>query len=386
MTLHPESLATAAFAVSLALTAALTAMGAFLKGQPGLRKWILALWLACAGTVLLALRGSVPEAIPVLGGHLMLSLSAAMTWVGMAEFCGRPVEVRRALELSAIYIGVHAFFLLVHPSLGIRSINYILMSIAWNLAIAWMLLRHGPKELTGSSRLVAGLFLADTLFNAGVLLVRATHPLAANTNWLGSLEVAQYLEGLVAGTLETLGLAILLSHRLFAQLQQAARSDGLTGILNRRTLDEEAARLLEICQRQGLPCAVLMADVDHFKHFNDAHGHLAGDEALRHLAKLIGPELRKTDLFGRYGGEEFTLFLPGSQGPQALAVADRFRALVASRPVTWVGAELPLTISVGVAAYGGAGPVELMLLYTEADKALYLAKERGRNRVELTPD
>lgn len=380
--LHQESLALAAFVISIALTASLTAMGVILRGQPGLRLWILALWLAAGGTVLLGFRGRLPEVVPVLGGHALLVFSAALSWAGVREFCGRPLNLRLAYGFAALYLAVHAHFLFGHPSWAARSLNYTVMAAAWNLAIAWTLFRQGPAGLDRSTRLVASLFLLDALCALGFLLFKLLDPQAHAPARLNALAAAQYLQGLVLGTLEVLGFVLMLSHRLLAKAQEAARRDGLTGILNRRALDEEAARLVEVCHRQRIPCSLAMIDLDHFKDLNDRLGHAAGDAALRHVAELLQGELRKADLLGRYGGEEFCIVMPGTPLEQARGVAERLRERVAQKGPVWESQILPLTCSLGLACSDGMGPGDPAALQARADRCLYRAKALGRNRVE----
>lgn len=383
MMLHQESLALAAFAVSLALTASLSAMGIILRGQPGLRWWILALWLAAGGTVLLGFRGRLPDVIPVMGGHTLLALGAVMTWAGVRELCERPLKLGLGLGFTGSYLAVHAYFLFGYPSFAIRGLNYTAMSAAWNLAIAWTLFRHAPSDLLRSFRLVASLFLVDALGSLGILLFKALDPQAAAPQRLNGLAAAQYLQGVVLGTLEVMGFVLLLNHRLLRKVQESARRDGLTGVLNRRALDEEASRLLEVCHRQRIPCALAMIDLDHFKDLNDRFGHAAGDAALRHIANLLQGELRKADLLGRYGGEEFCILMPGTPLELARGVAERLRERATHCGPTWNGQALPLTFSLGLACSEGLGAADYPALQGRADRCLYQAKQRGRDRVEI---
>ncbi len=172
--------------------------------------------------------------------------------------------------------------------------------------------------------------------------------------------------------------------RMNDELRLLATTDFLTGLPNRRAfmrrLEDEHARL----QRDPGACAaVLLLDIDHFKHINDEHGHAAGDAVLRQLGGLLRDGQRKIDMLGRIGGEEFALLLPGT-GPDAAAVyAERLRLRVAEAAMLLDdGLRLTVTISIGIAALGGAdsgGDVGLR----RADQALYCAKRGGRNRVEL---
>lgn len=163
------------------------------------------------------------------------------------------------------------------------------------------------------------------------------------------------------------------------QLDHMAHADGLTGLANRRRLDEYLAGAWAANTAQERPLALLVIDVDHFKRYNDQYGHLAGDELLKQLAAVLKQCLRRSeDLVARYGGEEFMVVLPGAELEVARTLAESMRATVA--------ANIPgVTISVGVASargVPGAAPAELV---AEADAALYRAKNGGRNRVEVAP-
>ncbi|MGD9545956.1 MAG: diguanylate cyclase [Candidatus Krumholzibacteriia bacterium] len=171
-------------------------------------------------------------------------------------------------------------------------------------------------------------------------------------------------------------------------LAEQALRDSLTGLANRRGLFAQTESILRLARRGNHPTSLLMLDVDHFKEFNDAHGHLAGDEALKAVAGVLGEAARRSDVVARYGGEEFVILLPETGAAGARDVAERIRTRVAALG----GLPRPLTASIGVATLGTGFPDEddvrgkTDLLLHMADEALYLAKENGRNRVETAPE
>jgi diguanylate cyclase (GGDEF)-like protein len=165
------------------------------------------------------------------------------------------------------------------------------------------------------------------------------------------------------------------------ELEQLAATDALTGVANRRTLDQTLRHEWFRAQRSGLPLSVLMIDADHFKAFNDRHGHPAGDEALRSLAEVIRNNVhRPTDLVARYGGEEFSVILAETDNEGARQIAERIREQVEQLP-TVAGDEHPMTVSIGISTWTTATDISLEQVLFSADKALYQAKEGGRNRV-----
>jgi two-component system cell cycle response regulator len=165
------------------------------------------------------------------------------------------------------------------------------------------------------------------------------------------------------------------------QLVRIARTDGLTGIDNRRRLEERLEEAFEHSRRLDEPFACVMCDLDKFKSVNDTYGHQAGDAVLRQLAQLLRDQAREIDRVGRYGGEEFMLVLPGADVDAALAFAERVRKAVEGRTFSFAGAVIRRTMSCGVAAWPHPRIPDVPTLVRAADDALYAAKAQGRNRV-----
>jgi two-component system, cell cycle response regulator len=165
-------------------------------------------------------------------------------------------------------------------------------------------------------------------------------------------------------------------------LADRAARDGLTGLFNRRELDSRAAQAVALAARHGRPLSCLLLDIDHFKQVNDTHGHAAGDTVLLEAAQRIRNGCRISDIVGRYGGEEFVVLLPETDGSAAVEAADKLRALLADTPVTAGATSIPIRASIGVAAWSAAMRSP-SALYAAADEALYRAKDLGRDRTEL---
>ncbi|MDR0184678.1 sensor domain-containing diguanylate cyclase [Lysobacter arvi] len=189
-------------------------------------------------------------------------------------------------------------------------------------------------------------------------------------------------ESLAIRLCEQLSLA-LANVRLRESLRHQAVRDPLTGLFNRRYLEESLAREIARCQRRAQPLAVLMLDVDHFKSFNDRHGHAMGDAALSAFARMLKTRCRPEDIACRYGGEEFTLILPETDLATALERAEDIRAGAAMLRIGDAGdAMLRITVSIGVALMPEHGEVGLELMRA-GDRALYRAKHEGRDRVAV---
>ena len=178
--------------------------------------------------------------------------------------------------------------------------------------------------------------------------------------------------------------------QLYSTVKELSILDGLTGLYVRRHFLDRFQEELQRSIKFGLPLTVLMLDIDHFKRYNDEFGHLVGDATLREVAAILRENLRKVDIVARYGGEEFVAVLPETTGTSALEVAERIRSSIARRRFKVYDVEAQVTVSLGISLYPSDIPENRRgTLYRDlgfdlirhADKALYRAKEEGRNRV-----
>lgn len=206
---------------------------------------------------------------------------------------------------------------------------------------------------------------------------------------LGGLRYYEVKKLLIAGRAERpLGVALILRDitevkKHIAQLEDLASRDGLTGILNLRQWRFLADNELARNQRNAKGLALLMIDLDHFKRVNDEYGHAAGDQVLKECTRKLAALVRPSDPFGRLGGEEFGLLLPDTDPAVALHKAEQLRAAVAGMEIAIGGGAIRATLSIGLACVSPGDPaLSLDALLQRADRALYRAKEAGRNRVE----
>ena len=192
------------------------------------------------------------------------------------------------------------------------------------------------------------------------------------------------LRARVAIGVRILELEARLQESLASAAERAVR-DGLTGLFNRREFDRRLADEVQRVARYQRPLSLLMIDIDHFKHYNDQHGHPQGDTLLRELSTLFLSCVRSTDFIARYGGEEFAVLLPETDPASALAVARSILERVGAHPFLYRETQpgAALTVSIGVAGRDDAHPDAERLLLA-ADQALYQAKREGRNRVVAT--
>jgi polar amino acid transport system substrate-binding protein len=175
-------------------------------------------------------------------------------------------------------------------------------------------------------------------------------------------------------------------HQANARLAEASQRDGLTGLHNRSYFEARLAAALRSCARRRLRLSLAMIDLDHFKRVNDSHGHLAGDEALRQVARLLERRFRReSDATARYGGEEFVLLVEGDELEEVAAQLEALREEIASTPCRVDETSLPLSISIGLHSTVPEPDADLRETIRAADAALYRAKAAGRNRLALSP-
>jgi len=170
--------------------------------------------------------------------------------------------------------------------------------------------------------------------------------------------------------------------RLYERTKQLSITDGLTMVYNHRYFQEQLMREFSRSERSDKPLSLILLDIDHFKRFNDTYGHQQGDIVLKELARALQGKIRTCDVLARYGGEEFAIIMPETADSASAEVAERLRAAVESHSVPGQDEELKITISMGVGTWPGEGVSSPAELISAADRALYRAKENGRNRVE----
>ena len=166
-------------------------------------------------------------------------------------------------------------------------------------------------------------------------------------------------------------------------LEELALTDPLTGLPNRRAIEEWATRQLSGAARYGFSFLVVLADLDHFKTVNDTHGHDAGDAVLKKFAEILSTNSRRSDICGRIGGEEFLFVLTHTSQENAVMVVERMRAELEAAKFDFDGGSLTVTASFGLAGFEGTQVPDFNRLVSQADAALYAAKRTGRNRIEI---
>jgi len=380
MSLDFPTLTVLGFLLCIGIAVGFSLLLVVLRGQPVLRLWTASLWLLTLGVTLLALRPYLPLAPAILAGNAAMAGCALLMLRGVALHLEQPLPLWRPLLMAAVFMACIFAFLVLWPDLGVRLQVFSVFTLLVDGWIAWLLLRHAPVQQRTSCRLAAVVFLAEAALYAVRLFLPVAPDAGEDIMRTGTPMFVTYIAGVMLELARCFAMVLLLVERMLVDLRRAARTDGLTGLLNRSAVLADGQVQLQRLRRQGRPLALLLIDVDHFKQINDRCGHLAGDQVLRHFAAVLQHGLQGRDtLLGRYGGEEFVLVLAGSTQAEAMARAATIRTALQQKPARLATGPVTFTASIGLAMDDGKG--ELSTLLAAADAALYRAKAAGRDRL-----
>lgn len=337
-----------------------------------------------AAYVLQLIEGGPAWSLMSVANHT-LTLAAPIAYsLGAARFFGRPVPLWRPLmAFSAAYVLAQV---LVQWSAGpaVRYAMLAAMSAAIFFAMAWTAI-HGARTFAKDLR---GEMIFFALLIGGICILNA---LKFWKIWGGGLEALHmdsrfqmvfYIYMCTLATILPPSIVWLVLRRLADDLRNMAGRDPMTDLLNRRGISEALQTYFNT--RNATPARLLLMDVDHFKLINDSHGHQAGDEVICHIARLLRSTVRRGDLTGRIGGEEFVAICLETDGDGVMQLAERLRAVVESQPIRMAGTGrlLSCTVTIGISPeFHGVQGMEDAL--QQADVALYRGKAAGRNRIEL---
>jgi diguanylate cyclase (GGDEF)-like protein len=371
-------------ALILLFSGLLTLAGLQAGNTRGTQHWALGGLCIGLGLGFSFLQQSLPGSAWVLVcGATLVALGAGFQFNGIQSFKSGSCNKYIPWSLAVLVLIQNIWFVVLHPDIHARAVANSLVFALSNATCARALFirieqpQRTAYWFTGASFSVVAIMLllrAAVVFFASANTYGLYAPTPINPVTFFIISMAQL--GLA------FGFVLMLNYRLSADLHKLASNDALTGAMNRRSLEQEAARLLARCARTGEELGIMMIDVDHFKSINDRYGHPAGDEVLRRLAAVAQATIRSSDYFARYGGEEFCILLPSTSEKDARILAERLRHNYAELVMEFDGEVLCSTISIGVSGSSHAG-LEFALLVAAADQAMYRAKQDGRNRVVL---
>ena len=383
MAAHVPTMLAMIIASSLMMAASMAVVG-WGRRRDGLGRWAAALLVNAIGHLLIMLRGLIPDVLSIVVGNLMLSSVFVGMIAAVYQFQGRPVRWPLLLAPPLLVLVFVSVFIDNFPA----RVSFVGLVIG--LQAVWALLaalshRHATVG-RGQWLLVAGLLLEAVVLGVRALVAISTHSEATNILQSSALQTLTFLATFSVVLVSSVGFVFMSRDRADENNRVLAALDPLTGVANRRSLIAALDRDVARAQRMREPMALMMVDIDHFKDVNDQYGHPAGDRVLCSVVNVLRQRVRAQDLVGRYGGEEFMVLLPDTDltGAQQLARA-LCKAVEESRcPADGVpGPGIAVTVSIGV--FGGrleSGDSWDMLI-AAADRALYQAKNNGRNRVEV---
>ena len=332
------------------------------------------------GMVLVLIQLDAPKVI-FLPSMALIGAGLSLYINGIQAFIGRKPDHRIPIIVFGLLALIDAYFMLIRHDMLLAIVLSAFIFSAIYFYSARLTFSRDEGVVGNLFWIVSSLYLLMALLMLGRAVYAsqasaeifesfATWPINAYTFMLGA--VSQFFISSL--------FVLMLSYKLNQSLESIATIDGLTSILNRRGLEDAALKMQDMCKRINLSMTVILIDIDHFKKVNDKYGHLTGDDVLRHIAKVVAGILRSSDVFGRYGGEEFCAFLPNTTEGDAIGLAERIRAGVEASPLKLDRGPIKTTISIGVADSVRAG-YDFKGLIAAADGALYSAKNGGRNQV-----
>lgn len=379
--------------VSLVLTSSLMAIGLFTVSprfeREGLLLWGAAMALVSISWACIEVRGVIPDLVSIIAANTLFSASVSLELAAVYTYRGLNWPRRQCI--LPVLATLLAFSIIPTNDLSdhLLASSIILGSQFLMLAIALY-----DDSISRNGHAWRLLFISTVI----MLPIMALRGFVAHFGYLefagvrspfmpNPIQLAAYISVMGTITLGSLGFILMTKERADREIQHLALTDPLTRILNRRAFLDQAAQEVAFSRRHELPLALIMLDVDHFKRINDRYGHLVGDDVLIELTRLMASRLRKQDVFGRYGGEEFCILLPGTDDTGALAAAESLRMAVESAVFAAACGGVSVTISLGAGTFESSGmdpESALIRLFEDADASLYEAKRGGRNRTSVS--
>jgi len=344
--------------------------------------WGFAHMIRAASVVLFGMYGSAPDLVTIDLANALLFTAFAVTWTGARVFDGRPVEPVYLVTGAVLWLLICRLPVLAN-AIDLRALIASGIITAYTWLTAYEFWRGRSEQLVSRWPAIFMLFAHGALFLLRTPLVKLLPWAPGSADLFGSvwLTVLSF-----EALLFTISIAFILlamaKERTELRHRTAAMVDPLTGIANRRAFLADAGALAKRHNGNPKPSSMLLIDLDNFKSINDTFGHALGDRVLEIFTASTREALRGTDLFGRLGGEEFAALLYDTNSETALAIAERIREGFAAATNEVDGNPVGATVSIGIAHCQGA-VLEVPELLAQADRALYFAKERGRNRVEV---
>jgi diguanylate cyclase (GGDEF)-like protein len=342
--------------------------------------WATSTFLLPCSFVMLVLRDAVPPWVAVTLSNTLIAAGLACVAIAIEVFQSRP---RRRLHLWALVAAI---------AVCTAGLGHVLEPAAARLSVVagllaallacgfWNLYRRPTPDSRSHHILGVVLALSVVILGYRALAMFFDPGQVTDVFALSPVQVLTYAVGSVLPVVASFGFLLMCTERSQRELRHAAGTDYLTGCFNRRAIEQHGARAIAAARRHGMPLAILVVDIDHFKRINDELGHAAGDLALVQAVTRIRTTLRTEDLLGRLGGEEFIVLMPNTDSASAVSAGERIREGFSALPLRMGGDERTVTLSIGVAVLAPADR-QFSQLLQRADRAMYAAKNAGRDLV-----
>lgn len=379
MELDPRTLVVASL-LSAVLLGSVSLAFATLRGESRIiGGWGKAMLVVASGLLGLALRDIIPDWTSAAVANTLIVAGLVIAMRSLRLFLGSAPRDAVGWGMTAALLLMLVYFTVASPSHEGRTIAISTALIVISSRAALLLRRRAPPSCRLSCRFTEYIFWGMAGMTLARLVGTIYFPPESSLS-PGALNATVFLAYAGFIIVSTLGVMWMEIESLQSDLVRSARYDSLTGLYNRGTFLEEFEREVSRCVR-GLPAfSLAMFDLDRFKRLNDEFGHPFGDRVLKAFAEVLHAGIRKHDTVGRYGGEEFALLMPNTGKDTAVRVAERLRRDLEARGITVDGKRIDVTVSGGVATFGEEGE-EWDTLLSAADRALYEAKNAGRNRI-----
>lgn len=338
----------------------------------GVELWATSLAMSFVAGALFSTIGKLPTPLSTTLPSMLTFFGPYVAMVGTQRFFGARQRHLPWIVLILAAAGTSIWFTYMQPDYGVRLQLSTAVVATVSIVHAWLVWQKSGETLAG--RIAVGVLICAGAVQVMRFVTARLYPAGENALDASAQNVTYLAAFAFAIVLIAISQVLLATERLREELERAATHDSLTDAYTRRYMKEALQRELSRCLRHKRQMALLLIDIDHFKKVNDSLGHQEGDRVLTEFVANIKALLRGADLLGRFGGEEFVVLLPETAPSVASDVAERVRAAMSS----WGGP----TVSIGVtSSHANGDSVDALL--ARADAAMYRAKSKGRNRVEM---
>jgi diguanylate cyclase (GGDEF)-like protein len=368
---------------ALSAILSLIVMGSLARSHiPGAQAWCWANAFLLLGDVLVMGTGHLPAFFCVVCANASLGAATTFQLIGLRRFYGHDTRYGVMAAVVGLMTIAIAYFKYVDDSFSARVLVFSVYHAALSFALGFTVWRHWPRERPKYAYcFMIGMTFTITTINVlrGMVFLLGVAPNSSPmtaTPW----HMAFLAIGTMAAPTLTIGMVMMVHDRMSAALEKHANIDYLTELLGRRAFMETAAKERDRAARFGRPLSVAVVDIDFFKQINDHYGHAGGDEVLAHFASLLSTTIRSNDISGRIGGEEFAVLLLETKAYDAFDVLERLRQRLRTTPGQINHGRQPMgcTFSAGIAQLQEDETLDALI--ERADKALYQAKQRGRDQ------